>query len=370
MIASALILALLPCLPGGAADPVKEGTGRRGGLVFSVRTWEGDYLSKDVPGGVQTTPVVGAIYAVRRDGTGLRKVVALGKNTDYPTVSPDGRWLYFQSDATGRSQVYRCRPDGSGVVNLTGGHRLGKRWREAFGCSLSAGGAKIVYTAHDGQSGRVVLANADGSGPRFVAPGLGYTYMAALSPAGDRVVFSGPARGYRLLAVSLPGGEPFVLTPRHPESFVPRFTPDGKTVIFIRRDGDVWSVRSDGQSVRRLTDGNRHVEFRLSAGDRHGSTDGPDVSPDGRRVAYVAVKGGVANVCVMGLDGSGQRQLTFRKAPCGRVQWSPDSREVAFVSFEGKYPQLFVVPAAGGPPQQLTRMRGAVYFVKWRPRPR
>jgi TolB protein len=361
---------VLACLLGnaGAADPGKEGLGQRDGLVFSVRTWQGDYFSKDVPGGVQTTPIVGAIYTVQRDGTGLKKVVELGKNTDYPTISPDGRWLYFQSNATGQSQLYRCRPDGSGVVNLTAGDKLGKNWKEAFGYFLSADGEKMLYTVHDGSSGRVVLANADGSEPRFIAPELGYIYMAALSPANDRVVFSGPARGYRLQVATLPEGKPLELTPAHPESFVPRFTPDGKTIIFIRRDGDVWSVGSDGKNLRRLTEGNRHVEFKLSTNDRHGSTDGPDISPDGKRIACIAVKDGVANVCVLKVDGSDQRQLTFRKSPCGRVQWSPDGSEIAFVSFEGKYSQLFVVSAAGGEPQQLTRMEGAVYFVKWRPR--
>jgi Tol biopolymer transport system component len=339
-----------------------------GELVFSVRTWEGAYFSKDVPGGVETTPVVGAIYTVRGDGTGLKKVVALGKNTDYPTASPDGQWVYFQSNATGRSQVYRCRPDGSGVADLTGCGRLGKRWTDAFGYFLSADGTKLLYTAHDGRTGRVALANADGSGPRLVAPELGYTYMAALSPANERVAFSGPARGYRLLLVTLPDGKPLELTPGHPECFAPQFTPDGKTLVFLRRDGDVYRVDADGTDLRRLTEGSRHVEFKLSAQDRHGSTDGPHVSPDGGRIAYVAVKGGVPNVCVMNLDGTGQRQLTARKAACTRVRWSPDGRHVAFVSFAGKYPQLFVVAAQGGEPRQLTRLAGAVYFIAWKPK--
>ncbi|HEV3258682.1 MAG TPA: hypothetical protein VG013_17535, partial [Gemmataceae bacterium] len=339
----------------------------QGELVFSVKTWEGDYASRDTPGGVPTTPVVGVIYSVKQDGTGLKKIVALGKNTDYPTVSPDGRWVYFQSNATGRSQVYRCRPDGGGVVNLTKGDQLGRRWKDAFGYFLSADGTRLLYTAHDGSTGRVALANADGTGPRFIAPGLGYTYMAALSPSNDRVVFSGPARGYRLLLAALPDGKPVGLTPGHPECFVPQFTPDGKVIVFIRRDGDVYRVDADGRNLRRLTDGNRHVEFRLSTKDRHGSTDGPHVSPDGKRIAYIAVKARVPNVCVMDLDGRRQRQLTFRKTPCGRVRWSPDGRHVAFVSFEGKYPQLFVVAAQGGTPRQLTRLDGAVYFVHWKP---
>lgn len=340
---------------------------RLAALVFSVRTWEGDYFSKDIPGGVETTPVVGAIYTIRADGTGLKKIAQLGKNTDFPSYSPDGKWIYFQSNASGRSQVYRCRPDGAGVVNLTLGDKLGKRWREAFGYSLAADGSKMLYTVHDGSSGQVALANADGSGPRLLAPRLGYIYMAALSPKLDRVVFSGPARGYRLLTASLPNGEPRVLTPDHPESFVPQFTPDGKIIIFLRRDGDIYRVDPDGGNLRRLTKGNGYVEFKLSAKDAHGSTDGPHISPDGRRIAHIALKDGVASVCVMNLDGTEQRQLTHRKTASGRVRWSPDGKEIAFVSFEGKYPQLFVIPAAGGRPRQLTNLPGAVYFVNWRP---
>ena len=162
------------------AAPARTAESEPGVLVFSVKTWEGDYASKDVPGGVESTPVVGAIYSVKGDGTGLKKVAELGKNTDFPSVSPDGQWVYFQSNATGRSQVYRCCPDGSQVANLTEGDRLGARWKNAFGYFLSADGSKLLYTVHDGSSGRVALANADGSEPRLIAPDLGYIYMAAL----------------------------------------------------------------------------------------------------------------------------------------------------------------------------------------------
>jgi TolB protein len=345
------------------------------GFVFSVKTWEGDYTSKDIPGGVETTPVVGAIYTINADGSGLKKIVQLGKNTDYPTASRDGKWVYFQSNATGDTQIYRCEPDGTGVVSLTPPEQLTKQFKEpnrfevksAYGYVLSADGSKMVFSVHDGKSGHVVLSDADGSSPQLIAPHLGYIYMARLSPASDRVVFSGPARGYRLLIADLPDGKPVELTPDHPESFVPQFTPDGKTIVFIRRDGDVYRVDPDGKNLKRLTEGNKYVEFRLSPKDTHGSTDGPDISPDGKRIAFIALKDGVANVFVMDLDGTNRKQLTTRKSACGRVKWSPDGKSVAFVSFEGKYPQLFVVAAEGGEPRQLTKLDGAVYFVNWKP---
>src|SRR5258706_16407995 len=122
--------------------------------------------------------------------------------------------------------------------------------------------------------------------------------MADMSPTNVRVVFSGPARGYRLLLATLPNGKSRELTPDHPECFVPHFTPDGKTIVFLRRDGDVYRVDADGKNLRRLTEGNRYVEFKLSARDQHGSTDGPHLPPDGQRIAYLPLRDGVAHVWV------------------------------------------------------------------------
>ena len=89
------------------------------GLVFSVRTWEGEYASRDVPGGVESTPTVGAIYTVNADGTGLKRIVPPGPGTDYPVASRDGKWVYYQAGGRGKTQVYRCKWDGTGAVSLT-----------------------------------------------------------------------------------------------------------------------------------------------------------------------------------------------------------------------------------------------------------
>src|SRR5438874_925352 len=126
-----------PYLAAVAADVE---TAEPGTLVFSLRRWEGEYATRDIAGGVTATPVVGSIHTIRADGADLEKVVELGRNTDNPMFSPDGRWIYFQSSATGRSQVYRCRPDGSGVVNLTARNPLGPAWQEAFGYFISTDG--------------------------------------------------------------------------------------------------------------------------------------------------------------------------------------------------------------------------------------
>src|SRR5262249_22307086 len=156
----------------------------------------GEYTSRDVPGGVESTPTVGAIYTLNPDGTGLKQIVPPGPGTDYPVATSDGKWVYYQAGGRGKTQVYRCKWDGTGMVSLTRPDELTKQLKsadrfdvkEAFGSALSADGTKMVFTVHDGATGRVVIADADGSAAVFAAPGLGYTYMARLSPTNDRVV--------------------------------------------------------------------------------------------------------------------------------------------------------------------------------------
>jgi TolB protein len=346
-------------------------------IVCSVRTWDGEYESRDIPGGVQTTPSTSSIYSIQRDGTDLKKIVAIENAVcATPVYSPDGKWLYFQSNASGEYHLYRCRPDGSEREQLTSNTRPGPPWKTVYGLQMTPTG-QLLCTAYDGKSGCVAVLSPDGSELKLVAPHLGYLYMSAMSPRGDAVIASGPASGYRLWLLNLPDayrtgddrltGPSVDLAPQHRESFVPQFTPDGKTIIYFRRDGDIYRVNSDGTGHRRLTEGNSYVEFRLSPQDHHGSTDGPQLSPDGTQIAFLALRDNVSQVCTIGLDGSNLKQLTTRQTPCGRVRWSPDGKQLAFVSFVGKYPQLFVIDANGGEPRQLTQLDGAVYFLNWKP---
>ncbi len=336
-------------------------------IVFSLRQWEGEYATSDVPGGVAATPFTSALYVVPADGSAPpRRLIDVGGRADAPAYTPDGQFIVFQAPADGQAQIFRCRADGSDLRNLTGAHQPPA---DRFGRSMSRDGRRLAFIVHEGQIGRVAIMNADGSDPFLIAPDIGYHYMAEISPDGQSVAFAHTARGYVICLKHLDTGELLTLTPDLPESFCPQFTPDGKTLVFFRRDGDVYSVGADASNLRRLTTGSQHVEFRLSPRDQHGSSDPPAISPDGARIAYIAVRDGVEQVHTMRLDGSQQTQLTFGPQPCGRVTWSPDGTRLAFVSWTGRYPQLFVMPADGGTPRQLTDLPGAVHWLAWRPNP-
>src|SRR5262245_55259006 len=96
-----LVLALL-AVASVSAEPAPGSE-----LAFSLRSWEGEYFSKDISGGVETVAYTSVIHTIKTDGTSLRQVTKSGQIADAPAFSPDGRWLYFQAKSSGAYEVYR-----------------------------------------------------------------------------------------------------------------------------------------------------------------------------------------------------------------------------------------------------------------------
>lgn len=81
------------------------------------------------PGGARLLVGDGrAIYSVRPDRGGVRKVVSLSADAQgavedpQPAWSPDGRWIVFcqfRAGVVGRSDLWLVRPDGTGLRQLT-----------------------------------------------------------------------------------------------------------------------------------------------------------------------------------------------------------------------------------------------------------
>jgi Tol biopolymer transport system component len=58
--------------------------------------------------------------------------------------------------------------------------------------------------------------------------------------------------------------------------------------------------------------------------------DSPAWSPDGKKIAFVSIRDGVSQICVMNADGTDQRQLTAGTAENIHPMWSPDSSRILF----------------------------------------
>lgn len=129
-------------------------------------------------------------------------------------------------------------------------------------------------------------------------------------------------------------------------------SPDGTRIYASAADAHIWDVPLDGAPIRRITpeDGSMHF--------LHG------VSPDGQRLAYVAVTPGEgpvwgsATIRTIGVDGTDDHEVTAPPAIADGCEYTPDGAWIllnteAFSSAPG-HAQLARVRPDGGELEQLT----------------
>ena len=87
----------------------------------------------------------------------------------------------------------------------------------------------------------------------------------------------------------------------------------------------------------------------------------PDVSPDGKLVAYVSDRGGESNyhLWVQPVDGGEARRLTHAPGDDRFPRFSPDGSLIAYYVERANSPGIYVLPTRGGEPRKL--VEGGAY---------
>ena len=258
------------------------GGGRRVGIVTTAQHQHKLQQMGDAMKAAGFEPLVGA-GDNRLAGLGqlLGCNYTAGTSIDWnPVWSPDGRYLYFASDRSGVTNLWRL------PIDERSGRVLGEpepvpTSGQASLLSLSRDGRHIVYTSDET---RTVLEKA------------------AFDPA--RGVIGGSAAAIAQTA----GLIPTIDTSR-----------DGRWLVYqtFTPQEDLFVVHSDGTGLRRLT----NDEFK----DRQ-----PRWSPDGRRIAFYSNRGGKYEIWTLRADGS---ELARAAVTPGRLAyhpiWSPDGDRLA-----------------------------------------
>ena len=192
----------------------------------------------------------------------------------------------------------------------------------------------------------------------------------AVSPDGTQValvvrgdVFVVARRGKDLASVASASTVRVATTPARERDVT--WGPDGKQLVYASdRFGqlDLFSAkpadRDDGKFFRTQ----RFTETRLTSSpeDEHQ----PELSPDGKLLAYVKGKGGLV---VAKADGSDPKVL-FDHWERITFSWSPDSRWLAFSREDQAYNnEIWIVPAAGGQTVNVSQHPGEDTGPVWSP---
>lgn len=92
----------------------------------------------------------------------------------------------------------------------------------------------------------------------------------------------------------------------------------------------------------------------------------PRFSPDGKKVVFVSKRTGVDEIWITDVACQKTRQLTnFRTGVVGSPQWSPDGEEIVFDFFNNNQADIYKIDLIGGQLTRLTEDPGSEYLPSW-----
>ena len=148
----------------------------------------------------------------------------------------------------------------------------------------------------------------------------------------------------------------------------PSFSPDGKRVVFSGSKGgitDLYIVDVDGKNLRQLTN-DRNADLQ------------PQWSPDGRTIAFASDRGEATNFDILRFN---RWRLTLLDLETMRIEvpegqgghninpmWAPDGKSIAYVSDRSGIANIFLYDLAARDHFRLTNVTGAVSaFTEYSP---
>ena len=244
-----------------------------------------------------------------------------------------------------------CVPVGGNSKPVTVAFHANTILSFAVNCSANVGTINIIVTASgDMVPGGTFTATISGVGDRPVAIN-GTTSIADVPARVTSVALGGYGSACTVAGSSVRSVDvPYALSTSVTFSLTCM-----RTLAFVSsRDGnfEIYSMRSDGSNVVRLTD-NAAMD------------NSPEWSPDGSKLAFVSTRSGNPEIWVMDANGANQTRLTTTTANNYSPSWSPDGTRILFSSDRDGNEDLWVMNADGSAPVRITNDPASDREPRW-----
>jgi Tol biopolymer transport system component len=291
-------------------------------------------------------PEHNALYTIPASGGKAVQVTPAGW-PENPRWSPDGKRIYFRGfrDGPNISSV----PAGGGEVTIVLPFRSRKEAYESApggGNDISPDGKKLVFSGGirvdkdniTSYEVDIYTMPAEGGEPIKITKSPGQDRFPCWSPDGKSIAFirySDPPKDktyiMNICIVSAEGGEVRQIASESDKVFWSciDWSPDGKSIAYFTEDKTIKAIPAEGGESRVIV----HVD-KLS---NHAEL---AWSPDGKKFAYTC-KG---KIWIIASDGGEPTEVkTGMSAEAAKIGWSPDGKKIAFTHWTGGDHELWLM---------------------------
>ncbi|MDG1436567.1 MAG: Tol-Pal system beta propeller repeat protein TolB [Rickettsiaceae bacterium] len=176
---------------------------------------------------------------------------------------------------------------------------------------------KIAYVSEDGaylkRTKRLAIMDYDGANHKYLTDGSDLVLTPRFSPDGKYLLYLSYKNGApQVHMLSIRTGQTKLIGTFKGMSFAPRFSPDGTHALMsIAKDGatHIYEINLKTRKLWQLTSG-------------AGINTSPSYSPDGSKIAYNSDASGARQILVMDRNGANKKRISFGGGVYAEPTWS------------------------------------------------
>jgi tricorn protease len=272
----------------------------------------------------------GEIFTAPTEEGELRQITDSPWRDKDPQYSPDGKWISFISDRSGREEIYVIASDGAGEPQKITDHDTLK-----FSIAWSPNSKELVFTASDNKLRKYNFDSKQTSD--LTSSNYGNISVPLWSPDGKWLAYSkaDATRNSDIYLTPSAGGEERKVTFDSYSDVNPRFSPDGKKLFFVRNEGGFGGGGGGDRS------GTQIYSILLERQDRDPNdpeerAEEPTEQFGGRQGGNAAQRNQPPKEVNIDWAGLKRRTRQITRMPFGAFNYAvaPDSRTIVFLTTE------------------------------------